>query len=184
MSEIKSDYDAFIFMKNHLLNQKERCVDDAETCRYRGHLPYTIDIIKSEIDADLFDDDSGDGNALLYEKLQSTPYDAKCAVGALISDTFYSEDLEERSAFDDEEVIGAVWNSHPEWNNFDDISRVMLSIMQKIHDGMRPSEWAGYLDDKKWFFSEDGKFIKTAVSDTFAREANFKMFLDRYVFAE
>lgn len=179
MNTIKNDKDALYAVKEHLLKQKESCKDETGTCKYRGYLDSTIQKAYEEYDLSVDNEKYLD----VSEVLSSYKYDAKCAVGALISDNAYSEDLEERSVFDDEDIINAVQFSNKEWDNFSDHSVTMLSILQTIHDRIEPENWDMLLDYKNWHFTNTNTFSKFTFEDEDLLESNFARFFDSYVFS-
>ena len=71
----------------------------------------------------------------------------KCAIGALISDDQYSEDLERFLPFD-HHIHNAIALTHNiSISKLDKTSDRMFAMLQGIHDFSEPSEWAQKLTD-------------------------------------
>ena len=123
-ANLKTDYDVFNYVKQHLLNQNEKSVDPwSLSCYYRGQ--------------------KEDGNVL------------KCAVGCLIDDDFYSDELENNSP-SDSRVRDSIEKSIPGW-----IYNVsMLSELQNLHDEYEPDNWSLKLEYLESYFSEDNEYIQ------------------------
>jgi hypothetical protein len=61
----------------------------------------------------------------------------KCAVGAVIGQIYYHEELEGRMISSDNEIKEIVQRSIPKWK----INTSMLAELQDIHDGYEPYGW-------------------------------------------
>lgn len=74
----------------------------------------------------------------------------KCAIGCLIEDKFYDDNLEFKNG-DDPIVLNAVRKSVPNWK----INKNMLLKLQELHDEFEPNEWKyslNYLQEE--YFNE------------------------------
>jgi alkyl hydroperoxide reductase subunit AhpC len=145
---ITNDYEAFEFVKNHLLTQKEKAWSDSEDCQYRGYLSSTLDNVREQAIAISIDENFNNNNHydndydydIFYDILAGTENDAKCAVGCLILDEFYDTEMEGKTIEPDEMVWDIVVKSNPAWNMTDN-SLKMLKALQSIHDGKTPEQW-------------------------------------------
>ena len=144
MSLVINDYEAYMLVKEHLLNQKEAAKDTNDDCQYRGYKESTIAEAKDKAEnwiiesTEYYDDDAVFHKML--EILQGEYHDAKCAVGCLISDDFYKEDFEGRTIERSCHVWDAVKLSNPLWK-MTDASYEMLRELQSIHDNNNPDDW-------------------------------------------
>jgi hypothetical protein len=141
-SVITNDYEAFLFMRDHLLSQMEKAWDSGEDCVYRGYksgtLEYIRELAQDENQASSYDEDEYD---TFYEMLSNIPYDAKCAVGCLISDSLYEQHLEGNVIDKDNLVWDSVRKSNPAWKMTENSYNLMRSI-QYIHDNKPVDEWS------------------------------------------
>lgn len=160
---LKTDQEVFIYVREHLLNQNEKSFYYRGTCGYRG-------VSKEALTSTwmmLFDTEAPDMkdwpevNTLSYrdafrvEAAEAiTPKNLSCAIGCLISDAYYRENLE-NSSIENHLVIEAVQKSAPEWS-IEDSSLRMLSRLQHIHDKIDVDNWVEYLDN--FDFYPDGRF--------------------------
>ena len=145
MTVITNDYEAYRFIKSHLLNQGEKAINSGEDCQYRGYKEATLDKLKEE--SGLYVSDYGDIDyELFYDLLAETKPDAMCAVGCLILDKFYDSNFEGRVLENDTEILDAVKKSNPLWKITDNSYR-MLRVLQSIHDGKMSHEWSFYLNN-------------------------------------
>lgn len=171
-----NDVDIFNAIKNHLLTQGVRCSDKTGDCAYRGFSEDNYErlenLISSEIlksissseedyeeysmTDDFFDDVADKVNEVIASLPDDDPRLMKCAVGHIIKGSYYNSNFE-GSNIDDTDVWSAVKKSNPEWKA-DDVSRVMLFLAQRIHDGIEPRDWersflklGEYFDDKGTF---------------------------------
>jgi hypothetical protein len=160
-SVILRDRDIFEKIKNHLLTQKEQSIMPGETCAYRGvkyedmariwqETYHEVCPIKSYSVQDI--DDTSE--LMLKDLLHKLPRTISCAVGCIISDDIYSEDIENIGVYSNT-VREAIIRSNPNWlrskNSF-----TMLVHLQSIHDENFPENWSKHLD--KFTFYNDGNF--------------------------
>ena len=118
----------FEYVKDHLLKQKAQSIN-----------PYTTDC--------LYRYNPGAGHLDVMQ----------CAVGCLIKEEFYSEELESKSV-QDPSVYDAVYNSVSNWK----VNTVMLAKLQSIHDIVPIEHWKESLDEFDQYddvFDEYGKYI-------------------------
>lgn len=155
--EIKTDLDAFNYVVKMLLEQNEKSIDQDETCRYRGWSNSIIEQYTKEYEYD------GDYDLMTHEP------NLKCAVGHLISDVFYTSEIEGNGL--DHYVFTLVQLSNPLWfmkggeelgeDDNDHNSWDLLSDLQKIHDNIPPKEWAEAFNKMSVKFV-DGKYNRNA----------------------
>ena len=144
MSLAINDYEVYMLVKEHLLNQKEAAKDTNDDCQYRGYKESTVAKAKDKAENWIiestgdYDDDSVFHKML--EILEGEYPDAKCAVGCLISDDFYSQDFEGRTIERSCHVWDAVKLSNPLWK-MTDASYEMLKELQTVHDNNNPDDW-------------------------------------------
>lgn len=133
VNEILSDRSAYEFSTRHLKNQDKRSIRESNDCVYRQ-----TNQIYSEIDG-------------VYEEILC------CAVGCLIADEMYEEDIEDQGVIY-QPVISALESSHPSWN-IDRYSILLLQILQSIHDHGEPKNWSIFFNmmDSTLFQSENEK---------------------------
>jgi hypothetical protein len=145
MSLITNDYEAFMFVKEHLLTQNAKAWSDNEDCQYRGYLSTTLDDARNQA-IDCYREVNPNTHSedyefdIFYDILAETPHDAKCAVGCLILDQFYEHDFEGKTIEPNQEIWDAVVRSNPAWKLTDN-SYMMLKKLQQIHDGNCPEQW-------------------------------------------
>lgn len=170
-----NDLDVFNQIKDHLLKQAERCSDKTGDCAYRGlresdyeemENAISSEILKTFSDVEKYEDyEMTDDfyDDLLYrmsEKIAHLPDDdprlMKCAVGHIIKNSYYNPRFE-GSNVDDHDVWLAVQKSNPQWKA-NNISRTMLFFLQRIHDGIEPSEWGYKFSKFADYFDEKGQF--------------------------
>ncbi len=152
---ITTDYEAFCYITEKLLEQNARSLREDGTCVYRG---YTEDIIEKcrpvGIDPD-YDEQ------LYFQTFEDNfskfDYNLKCAVGHLIKDDVYSPYIEEQT-IENETVFKAVLKSNPQWNMTEG-SIDLLIVLQHIHDRAQIRNWAENFNLVKNFFNEDGSYI-------------------------
>ena len=144
--EIKTDLDAFNFVVEKLLEQNCKSVDHDETCSYRGYRPETIeDMTKRACELAGVDymlhEELSDYMDYFNDIMSTTPPNAKCAVGHLISDVHYKGYVEGDGLNHD--VFEMVQKSHPNWiiDDEEESQWHMLADLQRIHDSSLPSEW-------------------------------------------
>lgn len=136
--KITNDLQAFNIIKEHLLTQNTRSINDdiGGSCAYRGvdDFPISDDIIDEVIN------------------WSYVPNGKSCAVGILIKEDFYSPLLEDNSV-DEIIVREALQDSHPDWNINNNNTLIMLLCCQQIHDSIIPNHWASALDFLQgWIF--------------------------------
>lgn len=159
---ITTDKEAFEYVSQMLLEQGTRSMDDASNCQYRGFKEETMDeaLEKAEDIArkggeDYWNEDIID---LQNELLQEIGFDAKCAVGHLISDAFYRRDIEGDGISNNPDIFAIVKKSNTEWGITDN-SFHMLTVLQHIHDSEDPIDWENCFNECLDKFTEDGKWI-------------------------
>lgn len=146
MSLITNDYEAFLFVKNHLLTQNAKAMNDSDDCQYRGYSDTTLNVVREEaslLAREQVEDwvDTEDLQVdLFYDILPTKNCDAMCAVGCLILDQFYDESMEGSAIEPNEEVLNSVVRSNPAWK-ITEKSFIMLKKLQQIHDGMPVRDW-------------------------------------------
>lgn len=128
-----TDKDIFFKIKNHLLTQNERCMDDESKCLYHKSI--------SSIDPQT------------GEEVNET---LMCAVGCIINDFYYDYDFEYNS-LDDQGIMEAIYASNKNWD-VTDSSVSMLSALQRIHDFHRVELWEKALDEDNFYFGLDGDY--------------------------
>lgn len=156
MTVITNDYEAYRFIKNHLLTQGEKAINTGEDCQYRGYKEATLDRVKEESGFYSLDYDD-QAYELFYDLLAETKPDAMCAVGCLILDKFYDQNFEGRVLENDTEILEAVKKSNPVWKITEN-SYTMLRILQSIHDGKMTHEWPMYLENIELSFNKYGDY--------------------------
>lgn len=144
MSLVINDYEAYMLVKEHLLNQKEQAKDTNDDCQYRGYKKSTIAEAQDKAENFLLDSAEEYSDEDLFHKmfsfLEGEVPNAKCAVGCLISDDFYSQDFEGRTIERSCHVWDAVKLSNPLWK-MTDASHAMLKELQAVHDNNNPDDW-------------------------------------------
>jgi hypothetical protein len=78
-----------------------------------------------------------------------------CAVGCLIHDDYYSEEIENLSA-SNEDVKLCIENSIPSWI----VNTDMLNELQHIHDEYEHDEWNLKLYNLESYFSPTGEYVQ------------------------
>ena len=149
MGFITNDKEAYLVMRAHLLKQMTRSMNDHDDCMYRGYDEITLDNLRDEAktiaDAEgLFDDEYHTN--IFNDLLASHPPTHMCAVGALIIDDFYSQNLEGKAVCaKDNDVLNVVQKSNPLWK-MTGRSITLLRALQNIHDGYQPTSWLDRLN--------------------------------------
>lgn len=162
---LKNDKEIFEFVKDKLLKQYARSMDTDDTCRYRGLSTRTIDNLKNnlaeanglsvdEYEDVMTNDEFYEG---YLEAMCSINEDAKCAVGHLISDEFYSPNFEGETIEYGSDIWDAVISSNPEWK-ISDNSFKLLSTLQAIHDRQRVEDWEESFKRLENDFLENGDY--------------------------
>lgn len=154
---ITSDKEAFEYVRQHLLTQNEKSVDEDASCMYRGILKSDLDSIAYLENVEDEDYWNNEGIELYHEALADLPKDAMCAVGALIADDVYDPDIENSSIKDNDWIIQMVKESNPNWN-IDDDSIQMLEVLQTVHDRKNTNEWETILKMLEINFNEQNKW--------------------------
>jgi hypothetical protein len=161
-SVILRDQDIFEKIKNHLLTQKEQSIMPGKTCAYRGVKYEDMARIWQEtynepcpITSYRVQDIDDTDELMLEDLLHKLPRTISCAIGCIISDDNYSEDLEDNGVYSNT-VRKAVILSNPNWFK-SGRSFEMLTHLQSIHDEYFPEQWSKHLD--KFIFDDDGDFL-------------------------
>jgi len=144
MSLITSDYEAYLIVKEHLLKQNAKALGENEDCQYRGYTNTKIEELKEKAE-DIFNERKefeweADKEEFFSHLLAEESPDAMCAVGCLLLDDFYNQNLEGKLI----EFEGIVWDaivkSNPLWKITDN-SLAMLKELQGIHDHAEVGNW-------------------------------------------
>lgn len=164
--EIKTDRDAFEYVRAKLLEQNEKAMSPDDTCSYRAHKSETNNRIRDwakdaliqEFGSICCEEDLID----MVEQIRyETPFDAMCAVGHLISNEYYYADIEGEGLGID--AFRMVVKSNPNWiinrDTDEDSAWRMLVRLQGIHDGFEPDRWQEEFDGIEHNFDENGKWI-------------------------
>ena len=163
---IKTDKEAFEFAVNKLTEQgcKSLHIVNDGTCAYRGYTEKLTKEVKNEainiykLSDNFLDEPEVDETFWdIYEQLLGQySYDAKCAVGHLIDDKFYDSIIEETD-ITNPGVAESVGKSNPEWRITSE-SRMMLSLMQSIHDRHDVGKWKSMFS--QFSFDDNGNFME------------------------
>lgn len=160
----KKDIDIITLVRDRLIEQGEKSMDDDLSCRYRGYKHSTIDKIQAhaeKVASDSYDPATDEYENVYFhafnDVLVDTKYDAKCAVGHLISNSLYSTAIEGGAV--DEDIFELVIQSNPEWSRGPDCYSLMKE-MQNIHDNHEPAEWEKEFNDLIRLCDDDGNWIK------------------------
>lgn len=158
METITTDKEAFEYIRTHLLKQGEPAFNINDDCGYRGHTRSQLDELGEQAKAlDYADsEDEYDDRTYWYisENWDTIPY-AKCAVGCIIQDKYY-DSIYEGSSVDDDGVLESILKSNPKW---EEPSKQMLMILQRVHDTINHDNWDKVLDYQNWNFNLDGDFV-------------------------
>lgn len=171
---IKTDRDAFEFIKNALLQQQEKSMNSQNDCVYRGYSESSLeeihdeayelayqDFIRNGGDAKDFSPDDHGFNEILgeliSETLDNTKPNLRCAVGHIIADRYYDPYLEGKviDPSDNECIVTeAVKYSQPDWESLfscvekDRLNSIsLLKRLQALHDTENPESWPQGLDE-------------------------------------
>lgn len=80
-----------------------------------------------------------------------------CAIGCLIADEHYDEDIMEDQPVSDTDVMLGIDLSNPEWNTPSRRrARAMLFFLQKVHDYLTPYTWESDLNYLESILFEPG----------------------------
>lgn len=160
MTLITNDQEAFEFVKNHLLTQNAKSMADDHDCLYRGYSSTKIEELRNEADRIVLEENIEDEDYELdiYRDLlaEANP-DAMCAVGCLILDDFYDDDMEGKTIEPDEFIWEAVVKSNPAWK-MTESSYDLLQKLQSIHDREQPEFWRSRLSELNTKFNEYGDY--------------------------
>lgn len=129
---IHTDKMVFEFVRYHLLSQSDKSMDSytyGPDCRYRQTV----------------------------EDMHSDEVVNYCAVGCLITDKNYSNELEGEGV-KSERVMDALQKSLPNVQFTDNMFN-MLSSLQMVHDSQPVSSWYHILQDAFWNFDDEGNFF-------------------------
>lgn len=172
--EILTDLDAFEFVKNELLEQYTKSINEGGDCQYRGYTLAQLDSIQDEADMIARENFEGDAddidndlsfqealsivmNDLFVDKYSPT---IACAAGHLIDDSLYDPDIEGKILdiqFDDCPVAELIQKSHPNWA-YTEHSHKMVRRLQMIHDSKEPENWEVSFSKMNIDFDENGNF--------------------------
>lgn len=97
----------------------------------------------------------------------------KCAVGSLISETYYEWNLEDSMIDKDGPVYTAVSKSNPDWD-IDEDSVGMLLAMQRFHDEVNVGDWEWLFEVVEQAIEEFG-FDKVMYRQGYFRSALYAM---------
>lgn len=157
VTDIKTDKDAFNFVVNFLTNQGEKSTGENGECKYRGFLQSTLkNVVEQCLAISSGSDETPEYELAYFNKMESLIYDAKCAVGCLISDEFY-DPIIEGSDIHDESVVEMVVRSNPNWN-ITNQSEKLLGRLQGIHDNDLFNSWQSIFEDMSLDFNEEGEY--------------------------
>ena len=147
---ITNDYEAFVFIKNHLLTQNAKSIQDNGDCLYRGYSQVKIEELKDnahliakenydieEVDSSYFNEF---WNEIYRELVLQTVPDAMCAVGCIVLDDFYDDEMEGKTIEFEEYVWDSVVKSNPAWKMTESSYR-LLQKLQSIHDTHEVDSW-------------------------------------------
>lgn len=155
---ITTDKEAFEYIRQYLLTQNEKSIDEGANCMYRGILQKdlkSLDNLGNSEDQDWWENGGEDA---YYEALADLPKDARCAVGAIISDDVYDPEIENSGIQDNPGVLELVQESNPNWK-VDYSSKEMLSTLQRIHDRNQPEQWWRLFKELENNFNEKNQWI-------------------------
>lgn len=160
---ITTDYEAFVYIREKLLEQNAKSLRHDETCVYRGH---SQDIIEKCRPVGIDPDYDEQRYFQRYEdNLCKFDYNLKCAVGHLIKDNLYSPHIEEQQIAQ-EPVLDVVIKSNPDWQITED-SVKLLTMLQYIHDRRVVDFWETDFNTIKHLFNEAGSYIGDLDTDIF-----------------
>jgi len=129
--EVTSDSEAFLAVLDHLFTQGKRSMQyEIGDCVYRGsNTPNeeSLDGVYGPLDLDLE-----------FWHPENEPL--ACAVGCLISDKYYTSDIE-GEIVDSVKIQNIIRLSHPNWP-IDEQSFTILRNLQVLHDRVEPNYWA------------------------------------------
>lgn len=156
------DIDIISYVKNRLIEQGDKSMDDDYSCRYRGYRQSTMDEIREH--ADEIASENNDQSSDIYQDiyidalnsiLADTKHDAKCAIGHLISDSVYYTGIE--GAGVDEDIFELVIQSNPAWEKGPK-AYGLIKRLQDIHDHHSVEEWKKSFDSLMQQCDENGNW--------------------------
>jgi len=172
--QVVTDYDIFEKIKDGLLVQGCKSVMRNGDCSYRGLSESTYEAIEAKVTAEVIEDsvyeDLNDYqmsdsyfdniNDRINSYIEHMPDDdnrlKKCAIGQIISGRYYSAGLEGVN-IDDGLVWDAICNSNPNWSPNHE-SRVMLTLVQRIHDTSPVENWEVTFNKMQQYFTAESMF--------------------------
>jgi hypothetical protein len=167
---ITNDYEAFIYVKDMLLQQDERSMDTNDNCQYRGYSANLCEKVRQKAEdwvIDLGDEvysilDSAEDpvNTYFHEMMNDQIPDRKCAAGFLINDNFYHDYFEGNAVENRGHILDAIKLSNPAWK-ISDNSFNLIKTLQSVHDNQEPSDWGWMLDNIKKNFNEYNDYTGT-----------------------
>lgn len=160
---ITTDKEAYKFVTEELLSQKEKSKDSDGECKYRGHTQSVIDEVMNRVTDELEITEYEDTDQFYteYENLiGNEPFNLKCAVGHLIKESVYEYHYEGQVIEYKNLIFEAVQKSNPDWK-MDEFSCEMLKQLQIIHDQKQESEWLKLFLDFGDKFTDEGKYDPT-----------------------
>ena len=158
---IKTDKDAFNYVKSSLIEQNAKSMNDAGECQYRGFAEKTISELEDQasVHCENPEKDSDSYFDLFREYVCNTAFDAKCAIGYLIADEYYKSEFDEYNATPmDIDLQTSLVQSNPNWT-INEKSVNMLKVLQRIHDGSIVEEWEKYFNLIENDFDTDDSYI-------------------------
>lgn len=148
---IRTDRDAFEFIRSKLIEQNETSLNPDGECSYRGFSENRI--------LELTGKNRCNADTEVLRNLKTSQSDISCAVGHLIKDEFYTKSLEGYGC-NDQSVILAIKSSNPEWV-MDYRSLLLLAICQETHDMNEPGSWRNMFSDDRFTFDDNDSFLIT-----------------------
>jgi hypothetical protein len=170
MNSIKTDKDAFLFVKEQLLKQDEKSINSSEDCVYRGYSQNFLDNLREQAQKVVYGDDEdtatndcfADSEDYFLDLLANHGTDLKCAAGHLILDELYDPNIEGQTVMEDSEIEQSIKLSNPEWN-YQESSFELVKALQSIHDFVQVSKWPEIFNELEEYFYEDGSYIKNNI---------------------
>lgn len=170
MKTIDSDLDAFIFVKEHLLTQKDKSTDlESDKCMYRGYPQSEViklsTLLEEKFGVTAYEALDPDNaiytsphldlkNKVIYEsyKLETV----SCAIGCLISNNWYDDELE-HNGLEEESVVEAVSLSNPHWDMTENSLELLIQL-QRVHDMTEVERWEECLNTFEDYFLSNKTF--------------------------
>ena len=151
---ITNDYEAFEYVKNMLLEQKEKSIDPNDNCQYRGYSGYLCEGVRLIAEdwviengdkiSERSDYDGDPVDNYFYETIYTKTPDTKCAAGFLIHDNFYQDSFEGNAVERTGHILEAIKSSNPAWK-IEDHSFNLIKTLQSVHDNQEPHDWGWML---------------------------------------